>query len=152
MQRVTITIDDDLLAVVDALAERKGYASRSEAIRDLLRAETGRAAVLAEATPCVATLSYVYDHAARDLARRLTGAHHAHHDLGIASLHVHLDHDTCLEVAVLRGEAGAVRRFADAVTAERGVRHHALHLVPAEIEESRHGHGGDPHRHAHIHA
>ncbi len=152
MQRVTITIDADLLGVVDVLAERKGYASRSEAVRDLLRAETARMAALAEETSCVATLSYVYDHAARDLARRLTGAHHAHHDLGIASLHVHLDHDTCLEVAVLRGTAGAVRRFADAVTAERGVRHHALHLVPARIEEGRHDHGDGAHRHGHIHA
>ncbi|MDO9710191.1 nickel-responsive transcriptional regulator NikR [Paracraurococcus lichenis] len=152
MQRVTITIDDDLLATVDALVERKGYASRSEAIRDLLRAETDRAATLAEASPCVAVLSYVYDHEARELARRLTGTHHAHHDLGIASLHVHLDHDTCLEVAVLRGPAGAVRRFADAVTSETGVRHHALHVVPARIEEGRHDHGGGTHRHGHIRA
>ncbi|TCZ66143.1 nickel-responsive transcriptional regulator NikR [Roseicella aquatilis] len=152
MQRVTITIDDDLLATVDALVAAKGYASRSEAVRDLLRAETDRSAALAEAAPCVATLSYVYDHATRDLARRLTGAHHAHHDLSIASLHVHLDHDTCLEVAVLRGAAGMVRRFADAVTAERGVRRHALHLVPARIEEGQHDHGGGAHRHGHIHA
>lgn len=152
MQRVTITIDDDLLAMVDGLVAAKGYASRSEAIRDLLRAETARTATLAEAAPCVATLSYAYDHAARDLARRLTGRHHAHHDLGIASLHVHLDHDTCLEVAVLRGAAGAVRRFADAVTSETGVRHHALHVVPARIEERRHDHGGGSHRHGHIHA
>jgi CopG family nickel-responsive transcriptional regulator len=152
MQRITITIDEDLLGIVDALVARKGYASRSEAIRDLVRAETDRAATLAEATPCIATLSYIYDHAARDLARRLTGAHHAQHDLGVASLHVHLDHDACLEVAVLRGAAGAVRRFADAVTSERGVRHHALHLVPARMEEERHDHGGGAHRHGHIHA
>ena len=152
MERITISIDEDLLGIVDALVVGQGYASRSEAIRDLLRAETDRAASLAEAAPCVATLSYVYDHAARDLARRLTGAHHAHHDLGIASLHVHLDHATCLEVAVLRGASGAVRRFADAVTSETGVRHHALHVVPARFEDGRHDHGTGPHAHPHTHA
>lgn len=152
MQRVTITIDDELLALVDALAARKGYASRSEAVRDLLRASTGRDAALAEAAPCIATLSYVYDHAVRDLAQRLTGAQHARHDLTIASMHVHLDHDACLEVAVLRGQSGAVRRLADAVTSQRGVRHHSLHLVPAELAEGRHDHGGGAHPHPHIHA
>ncbi|MBK1658565.1 nickel-responsive transcriptional regulator NikR [Paracraurococcus ruber] len=152
MHRITITIDEELLAVVDALAAAKGYASRSEAIRDLLRAETARTAALAPATPCVATLSYVYDHAARDLARRLAAEHHAHHDLSIASLHVHLDHDSCLEVAALRGQAGAVRRFADAVTAGRGVRHHALHMVPARVENAVHDHGAGATKHTHIHA
>ena len=152
MERNTISIDEDLLGIVDALVAGQGYASRSEAIRDLLRAATDRAALDAPAAPCVATLSYVYDHAARDLARRLTGAHHAHHDLGIASLHVHLDHATCLEVSVLRGPSGAVRRFADAVTSETGVRHHALHVVPARIEDAGHDHGAGPHAHPHIHA
>ena len=152
MQRITITIDDDLRALEDGLVAERGYASRSEAMRDLLRAETDRSAARAEALPCVATLSYVHDPAARDLARRLTGAHHAHHDIGIASLHVHLDHASCLEVAVLRGAAGEVRRFADAVTSETGVRHHALHVVPARIEEARHDHGAGPHAHPHTHA
>lgn len=152
MERITISIDEDLLGVVDGMVVRQGYASRSEAIRDLLRAATVRATALSEAAPCVAVLSYVYDHAARDLARRLTGTHHAHHDLGIASLHVHLDHATCLEVSVLRGASGAVRRLAEAVTSETGVRHHALHLVPARFEDSRHDHGAGPHSHPHTHA
>ncbi|MFC7541900.1 nickel-responsive transcriptional regulator NikR [Siccirubricoccus deserti] len=101
MQRITITIDDDLLETVDALVARHGYASRSEAMRDLVREAAKREA--AAETPCIATLSYVYDHAVRELPRRLAQAQHAHHDLSVASLHVHLDHDTCLEVAVLRG-------------------------------------------------
>jgi CopG family nickel-responsive transcriptional regulator len=149
MQRITITIDDDLLETVDALVARHGYASRSEAMRDLVRAAAKRDA--APETPCIATLSYVYDHAVRDLPRRLAQAQHAQHDLSVASLHVHLDHDACLEVAVLRGASGAVRRFADAVTSQRGVRHHSLHLVPARLEEARHDHGAGAHRHPHVH-
>ena len=101
---------------------------------------------------CIATLSYVYDHAVRGLAQRLAQAQHGHHDLGIASLQVQMDHDSRLEVAVLRGASGAIRRFADSVTSQRGVRHHALHLVPARLEETRHDHGAGAHRHLHVHA
>ncbi|MCO6418733.1 nickel-responsive transcriptional regulator NikR [Siccirubricoccus sp. KC 17139] len=150
MERITITIEEELLATVDALVARHGYASRSEAMRDLLRQAAAREA--APETPCIATLSYVYDHGVRDLPRRLAQAQHAHHDLSIASLHVHLDHAACLEVAVLRGASGAVRRFADEMTSQRGVRHHALHLVPARVEEARHDHGAGAHRHMHISA
>lgn len=152
MERVTITIDEALLATIDRLAARKGYASRSEAVRDLVREAMDREAREDAAAPCVATLSYVYDHAVRDLARRLTQSHHDHHDLAVASMHVHLDHAACLEVAVLRGPTGAVRRFADAVTSQRGVRHHSLHLVPATEEVARHDHGAGPHSHPHTHA
>lgn len=150
MERVTITLEDALLAAVDARVAARGYASRSEAVRDLLRqALAGEAAGAAEA-PCIATLSYVYDHGTRQLAQRITEAQHARHDLTVASLHVHLDHDACLEVAVLRGPAGAVRALADAVTAQRGVRHAALNLVPATVVEERHDHGFGPHRHSHL--
>lgn len=132
-----------------------GYENRSEAIRDLAR--LGLKAKAMEAgggrKDCVATFSYVFDRLARDLPKRLTAAHHAHHDLQVATLHVHLDHDRCLEVAILRGGYAEVRHLADAVTAERGVLHGALSVIPdagreakpSDKTESRHdGHG---HRH-----
>jgi CopG family transcriptional regulator, nickel-responsive regulator len=150
VERITITIDEELLAAIDALVARKGYASRSEAVRDLVRDAAKRDT--APEAPCIATLSYVYDHAVRGLAQRLAQEQHAHHDLGVANLQVHLDHDSRLEVAVLRGPSGAIRRFANLVTSQRGVRHHALHLVPARVEEARHDHGAGLHRHLHVHA
>jgi CopG family nickel-responsive transcriptional regulator len=152
MQRITITIEDDLLAEVDALVARKGYASRSEAMRDLVRAGAAREAEPSAGSPCIATLSYVYDHGTRELAQRLTAAHHHRHDLTVASMHVHLDHDSCLEVSVLRGPSGSVREFADAVTSQRGVRHFRLHLIPAALEEERHDHGSGRRPHTHVHA
>lgn len=131
MQRITISIEDDLLDWVDAVVQRRGYASRSEAFRDLVReSQVQQARTAAGETPCVATLTYVYDHERRDLARRLTHIQHAHHDLNVATLHVHLGHDTCLEVAVLRGPAAAVCEMADAVVTQKGVRHGYLHVVP----------------------
>ncbi len=110
MQRITITIEDDLLAEIDAAAKDRGYQNRSEIIRDLTRAGLQQSAQ--EAAPsgqCVAALVYVYDHAARDLSKRLVQNFHGHHDLSLATLHVHLDDDSCMEVTALKG---AVKRSA----------------------------------------
>ncbi|WP_297443340.1 nickel-responsive transcriptional regulator NikR, partial [Acidocella sp.] len=117
MERITITIDDDLLASVDALVNAKGYTSRSEAIRDLLRAAARAEHVTDTDTPCVATLTYVYNHAQRDLPQRLADAQHDHHDLSVATTHVHFGHEDCLEVAILRGPAAAISAHANELTA-----------------------------------
>ena len=137
MQRITITLDDALLADVDAFMMARGYASRSEAIRDLARAGLGSAAETQpdpadDARPCIGALVYLFDHETRELARRLTNAHHHHHDLALVTTHVHLDAARCLEVTLLRGPRGAVRTFADHVIAERGVRYGRLVLLPAD--------------------
>jgi CopG family nickel-responsive transcriptional regulator len=152
MQRFTITIEEDLLGTIDAVMRRRGYSSRSEAVRDLIREAAAQEIVLADETPCVAVLGYVYDHATRALAQRLTRTAHDHHDLSVAGMHVHLDHESCLEVSVLRGPASAVRGLADALTAQRGVRHANLHVVPAELSDDRHRHGGRETAHRHVHA
>lgn len=151
MDRITITIDDDLLATVDALAAARGYPSRSEAIREMLRGAARAAHAARDDAACAATLSYVYDHAMRDLPRRIAAIQHDHHDLGIATTHVHFDHETCLEVAILRGPAAAIRRLADALTSQRGVRHVSLHLVPLHHAPQSHAHdaGTAPHTHDH---
>ena len=130
MQRVTITIEDALLAELDAFVARQGYQNRSEALRDLARAGMRQLEGPAGDEPCVAALVYVYDHARRDLPNRLAHEFHDHHDLAVATLHVHLDAESCLEVAVLKGAAGAVRHMADHVTAERGVRYGQIVLLP----------------------
>jgi CopG family transcriptional regulator, nickel-responsive regulator len=132
MQRVTVTLDDDLMADLDRLMAARGYQNRSEAIRDLARAGLRQAQLEAgDMKTCVGVLSYTYDHKARDLAKRLTNAFHDHHDISVASMHVHLDHDRCLEVSILKGATSEVRHFAEHVTAERYVTHGELALIPA---------------------
>ena len=143
MQRFTISLDDDLAREFDRLIAARGYRSRSEAVRDLLRGQL-EAARPAENGHCVANLSYVYNHHERDLAERLTALQHGHHDLTVATLHAHLDHDNCLESVILRGPTDAVRRFAAALTAERGVRHGSLNVVAVDVVDSRHNHGYAP--------
>jgi CopG family transcriptional regulator, nickel-responsive regulator len=152
MQRITITIDDDLLEAIDGLMTQRGYASRSEALRDIVRDTMDRRRTDYPKAACIATLSYVYDHATRDLAGRLTHAHHNHHDLSVASMHVHLDHKACLEISVLRGPSGTVSEFADTLATQRGVRHAQLHMIPVQVSKTTHKHGGRSAAHPHVHA
>ena len=133
MQRVTITLDDELMADLDRIIAARGYQNRSEAIRDLARAGIREAArETGAAGECVAALVYVYDHAARELSKRLVQNFHGHHDMSLATLHVHLDDASCMEVTVLKGGAGAVQHLADHIIAERGVRHGRLVMIPSE--------------------
>ena len=152
MQRTTITLDDDLDARLGDYMKERGYDNRSEAVRDLVRSGLEKE-ILTDSPdkPCIGAAVYVYDHEARDLARRLTGIGHDHHDLSLATLHVHLDHDSCLEVSVLRGTSGDVRHFADHIIAERGVRYGRLVLVPVDASGVQHSHGKGHQRHAHLH-
>lgn len=148
MQRVTITIDDELAEELDHFMAGRGYANRSEAIRDLARSGLQQAATeVAGSRPCVAALVYIYDHEARELPKRLTRDFHDRHDLAHTTLHVHLDHENCLEVTVLKGRGAEVQRFADHIIAERGVRHGHVVYLPAD---GAHRHGrGETHTHAH---
>jgi CopG family nickel-responsive transcriptional regulator len=152
MQRITITIDDELADEIDKLAQARGYQNRSETVRDLVRAgilETQHNAH--RATECVASVVYVYDQGTRDLPKRLAHAYQEQHDLSVATLRVALDHDTSMEVAVLKGKAAEVGRLAERIIAERGVRHGRLVMIPADIESARHSHGhGQSHAHQHI--
>ncbi len=153
LERVTISLSDDFADELTAFMAAHSYGNRSEAIRDLARIglERSRSEPSNTAGHCVATLSYVFDHHTRELSKRLTEAHHGHHDLQVATLHVHLDHESCLEVAVLRGPTPAVRDFAERVIAERGVTYGAVRFVPVDIDAGAHTHGSGRRAHSHIH-
>ena len=147
MRHLTISIDDDLADTFDRLVKEKGYASRSEAFRDLLRGALGEQKFRAgTATYCVGTLSYVYNHHERQLAKRLTAMQHAHHDLTVSAMHAHLDHDNCIETVILRGPTEAVESFAHAVIAQSGVRHGSFNPVPIDVEIP----SAKRHRHVHV--
>jgi CopG family nickel-responsive transcriptional regulator len=152
MQRVTITIDDNLAEEVDGLAKVRGYQNRSEIVRDLVRAGIAQTSLTNERTgDCIGTVLYVYDRNTRDLPNKLANAYHHHHDLSVATMRIALNHESCLEVAVLRGSASSVQTFATHLVAERGVRHGRVVLIPAEIEDENHAHGGShAHKHQHI--
>ena len=134
MRRVTISVHDQLADEFDRLLVQRGYQNRSEAFRDLVRGALEADRLNSDnSTHCVACLSYVYNHHERDLASRVTAAHHAHHDVSVSTMHVHLDHDNCLEATILRGSTADVRSFSKALIAERGVRHGHINFVPVDM-------------------
>jgi len=152
MQRITITIDDELADEIDKLVRQHGYQNRSEALRDLVRAgmvETQHHAY--KAAECLAGVIYVYDQRQREMPKRLANAYQQHHDLAVATVRIALDHNTCMDVAVLKGRTADVKSLAEQIIAERGVRHGRVIIIPAQIETVRHGHGRrQPHTHQHI--
>lgn len=152
MERITISLDDDLAGQFAELMAARGYRNRSEAVRDLIRRELETERLDQAAAPhCIAALTYIYNHHERDLASRLTEAQHHHHDLSLSTMHVHLDHDNCMETVILRGDTEAVRRFADSVIAQPGVRHGRLHAVPVDLDLDSHTHGKHAHG-PHVHS
>ena len=129
LARIGVAIDSELLARFDAYLEKRKYANRSEGFRDLIRD-----ALIGEKTekpnqPAVGTLTLVYDHHTRSLSEKLTAMQHDHGELVVSTLHVHLDHHNCLEVLVLRGPAGQIRRFAESIIATKGVQHGQLAIT-----------------------
>jgi CopG family nickel-responsive transcriptional regulator len=141
MKRLTMSLDDELAEAFESLVRSRGYENRSEAFRDLLRQDLSQVRLREQpGQPCVATLSYVYNHHQRQLAKRLTDLQHEHHELTVATTHAHLDHDHCIETVILRGPTPEVRRFAERLIAERGVRHGNLNLVPVDLKSTRHNH------------
>jgi CopG family transcriptional regulator, nickel-responsive regulator len=145
MERFTISLSDSLAADFDKWIQAHGYSNRSEAVRDLLRKEieSDRSARNAS-LHSIANFSYVYNHHERRLAERLTDLQHHAHDLVVSSMHVHLDHDNCLETLFLRGFTKDVCSFAEKLSAEPGVRHGLLNLVHTDLS-------GNDHHHIHAH-
>ena len=147
MDRFTISLDNTLANAFDALIKERGYTTRSEAVRDILRSHLQISEQKRnQKGACVAALSYVYNHHQRELSERLASIQHAHHDLTISTTHAHLDHDECLETVMLKGSVNRVREFADDVIAETGVRHGQLNLISVDFGKP-HTHGGSTHRH-----
>lgn len=154
LSRIGIAIDADLLAEFDHLIGQRGYGSRSEAFRDMIRDALINQAAAADETPVVGTITLVYDHRQHLLSDRLTSAQHDFHHAMLSTLHVHLDHDNCLEVVVVRGPAGEVRRVADLLIAMKGVKHGRLTVTsarpgaPRRSRRTPHAHGRGADRHA----
>lgn len=138
--RFGVAMDKELLDRFDEVVARRGYENRSEALRDLVRRELDRDA-WEGGKHTAATITIVYDHHARELTERLTEIQHAHGAYIISSLHVHLDHDHCLEVIACKGPSHSLRAMADRLIGEKGVISGSV--VAAALPSSRPAHGHD---------
>jgi CopG family nickel-responsive transcriptional regulator len=125
IERIGISLEEDLLRQFDRVIEERGYASRSEAVRDLIRdalvqRQWSEASSREEQ---VAVVTLVYDHDASSLAHKLAHIQHENHKAVVSALHVHMDEHNCLEVLVLRGRAREVLRMGEGLVSTKGVKH-----------------------------
>jgi CopG family nickel-responsive transcriptional regulator len=134
LSRIGVAIDSDLLQKFDELIASRGYSNRSEAFRDLIRDELVERAWDNPDSEVVGTVTLVYDHHVRLLNEKLTGMQHSHFHQILSTLHVHLDHDNCLEVLVVRGKASDVKTIADAIISTKGVKHGRLTITSTGAE------------------
>ena len=132
LERIGVAIDGDLLEKFDKLLSRRGYKNRSEAFRDLVRAELVAESATQPNTPVVGTVTLLYDHHVRLLSEKLTDLQHEFHHEILSTLHVHLDHHNCLEVIVVQGTSAQVQKVADLLIATKGVKHGKLVVTAAE--------------------
>ena len=128
LERIGVAIDADLLAKFDELIGRRGYTNRSEAFRDLIRNELIGETAKQPTGQVTGTITLLYDHHVRLLNEKLTALQHEYHHDILSTMHLHLDHDNCLEVIVIKGDVARVRELADRLTATRGVKHGQMAL------------------------
>lgn len=136
LTRFGISLDSDLLKRFDAIVNEKGYANRSEAIRDLIRDALVQREWEKEKGEKVGTITLIFDHHVRELTERLTEVQHDHNNAIISTMHVHLDHDNCLEVLAVHGEGKTIRSIADKLIGIKGVKHGKLVTTTAGKELS----------------
>jgi CopG family nickel-responsive transcriptional regulator len=129
LSRIGVAIDSDLLEKFDRLIASRGYTNRSEAFRDLIREELVQKTWESPDSNVVGTVTLVYNHHVRLLNEKLTDLQHSHIHHILSTLHVHLDHDNCLEILVVKGKAGVVKKIADALISTKGVKHGQLTLT-----------------------
>jgi CopG family nickel-responsive transcriptional regulator len=129
--RVGVAISEDLLSKFDDLIGERGYTNRSEAFRDLIRNELVQEVWKSSDSEVFGTVTLVYDHHARLLTEKLTDLQHQYHAAVLSALHVHLDHNNCLEVILVKGKAGLVQKLANGLIAVKGVKHGRFTITAA---------------------
>ena len=133
LSRIGVAIDSDLLDRFDQHIAKRGYTNRSEAFRDMIREDLVEHASESPEARVIGTVTLVYDHHVRMLSDRLTDLQHDAHHIILSTLHVHLDHDNCLEVIVVKGKSSEVRRVADALISTKGVKLGRLTITGADL-------------------
>lgn len=132
--RFSVSLPEKLLRDLDEMVAEKNYDNRSQAIADMIRDQLIEHRAQNQKHKIVGTITLVYDHHKPQLQAILTDMQHDHGNLIISTLHVHLDHDHCLEVLAVQGAAAKVKRLADALIATKGVKHGRLTVTGAGQE------------------
>lgn len=126
VSRFSVSLPSSLLEQLDQMAREKSYDNRSLAIADMIRGHLVEHRQKFSNEEIAGTITLVYDHHKQHVQETLTNIQHDHHEVILSTVHVHLDHHNCLEVLLLRGKAGVVRKIADQLIAAKGVKHGKL--------------------------
>lgn len=126
VDRFSVSLPPMLLEQLDEMTREKGYVNRSQAIADMIRAHLVEHRQQDGKSEIAGTITLVYDHHKQHVQETLTDIQHDHHEVIVSTIHVHLDHHNCLEVLVVRGQAGVIKKIADALIAAKGVKHGKL--------------------------
>jgi len=132
LTRFGVSLESELLSRFDKVIERDGIPNRSEAFRDLIRARLLEHDAAELNASAIGVLSLVYDHHKRDLQDHLTDMQHDHHGEVISTTHVHIDHHRCLEVILLRGKVGLIKKIATRLSSPKGIHYSRLVITTAE--------------------
>ena len=133
--RFGVSLPKYLIEQFDKHIHNKNYSNRSEAIRDLIRQELIEVDIEQDEGEVIGALHLLYNHHKRELSDQITSIQHDLHNLIISSTHVHLDHDNCLEVILLRGQSSELRHLANKLLALKGVNHGQLYLT-SRVEQA----------------
>ena len=147
--RFTVSLEADLLAAFDRHVADGRFATRSEAIRQLLREKLTSTAWAADAADVAASLTLVYDHHRSNLTDTMIEIQHAHGELVVSAMHVHLTHDLCMEVIALRGPAKDLQHLAGELGGLKGIHQAQMVVVRAVADEGHRRPHPHPHPHAH---
>ncbi|HIJ70978.1 MAG TPA: nickel-responsive transcriptional regulator NikR [Planctomycetes bacterium] len=128
-ERVGVSLDKKLLSMFDELIRKQGYSNRSEAIRDLIRSRLSEKQLSEPTARAVAGVFLVYDHHSTQLSNRLVALQHDHLLQVIASTHVHLNHNNCLEVIILKGKVKEIEKLANNITCLKGVKLSRMNIM-----------------------
>jgi len=146
--RFSVSLETELLQEFDRFCAEGKFATRSEAVRQLIREKLTHAAWSADAVDVAASLTLVYDHHRNHLMESMTTIQHAHGNYVVSAMHVHLTHDLCMELIALRGPAGKLQSLAAELSGLKGIYQSQLVVARAEGGETGHEH---PHPHPHPH-
>jgi CopG family nickel-responsive transcriptional regulator len=131
--RFAVSLDQNLLKDFDRMRQRQGYENRSEAVRDLIRNHLVQQE-WDDKEETMGTITLVFNHHKRNLTEKLTSTQHDYHHLVVSTMHVHLDHDNCLEILAVKGPGQKIRSLSDQLISTKGVKHGKLTLTTAGKE------------------
>jgi CopG family nickel-responsive transcriptional regulator len=136
--RFGVSMKEEMLHEFDHLITHKGYTNRSEAVRDIVREKLVQESIEIVHGNVFGALVFIYDHHKRELEKKLSNLQHEYFKNIISTSHVHIDHDHCLEVVLLKGDAKTLKNVAEKLLSYKGVKHGKLTLTASLQRDKNH--------------